>query len=496
MSNAESIAPIAPRAASEIGSWDGEADVLVVGYGCAGASAAIGALESGATVMILERAGAGGGASAMAGGEIYLGGGTPVQKACGFDDTPEAMYDFLMAATGPSPNEEKIAVYCEESVAHFRWLVECGVVFKPSFYGTPCWEPPTDDGLVFTGGENAWPFNQIAPPAPRGHVPQIQNKRLMERSGGWELMRHLSATAERLGAQVRPDSRVSHLVVDGDTVVGVVGRSFGADFALRARCGVVLAGGGFASNPDMVARHVPALAGQMVLGTDGDDGTTIRLGQGLGAMVAHLDAAEAALPSNPPLVYPSLLVNQFGQRFINEDTYCGRVGQMALFHQQGRCSLVLDEAIFESVPEGDRWGARPTHVAGTVAELETEMGLPDGSLQATVEAYNRHAVKGEDPLFHKRAEFVRPLESPFGAIPLTGPYAVFTLGGLVTSVDGEVLGPGAQPLPGLFAAGRSTWGIPSWGYASGTSLGDGTFFGRRAGLRAGRRAAHRSGQPG
>jgi 3-oxo-5alpha-steroid 4-dehydrogenase len=490
MSSPDSIFPIAPRPASEVSTWDGESDVIVVGYGCAGASAAIGAAESGASVTVLERAGAGGGASAMAGGEIYMGGGTPVQKACGFDDTPQAMFDFLMAATGPSPNEDKLGIYCERSVDHFHWLVECGVVFKPTFYGIPCWEPPTDDGLVYTGGENAWPFNEIAPPAPRGHIPQIWPKRLMEKSGGFELMRHLSATAEGRGTTVRPDSRVTQVVVDPDGgVTGVIGRSFGEEFALRARKGVVLSSGGFAANTDMVARHAPAVAGQMLLGTDGDDGTAVRLGQGLGAAVAHLDAAEAALPSNPPLVYPSLLVNGFGQRFINEDTYCGRVGQAAIFHQQGRCSLVLDEEIFESVPEEDRWGARPTWVAATVAELEAEMGLPEASLQATVEVYNRHAEKGEDPVFHKRAEFLRPLKAPFGGVELTGrPYAVFTLGGLVTSVDGEVVGVGGQPIPGLYAAGRATWGIPSWGYASGTSLGDGTFFGRRAGRAAGQRA--------
>src|SRR5690348_9883618 len=116
MSTQDSISPIAPRPASEISSWDGESDVVIVGYGCAGASAAIGAAESGASVTILERAGAGGGASAMAGGEIYMGGGTPIQKACGFDDTPEAMFDFLTAATGPAPNTEKLPIYCERSV--------------------------------------------------------------------------------------------------------------------------------------------------------------------------------------------------------------------------------------------------------------------------------------------------------------------------------------------------------------------------------------------
>lgn len=491
MTGVSEATPVAPRAESDVPSWDAEADVIVVGYGCAGASAAISARERDASVVVLERAGAGGGASSMAGGEIYLGGGTPIQKACGFDDTPDAMFAYLMAATGPGPNEDKLALYCEDSVEHFDWLVGCGVPFKASFYATPCWEPPTDDGLVFTGGENAWPFNEIAAPAPRGHVPQIQNKRLMEKSGGWMLMHHLTATAEKSGAKVVADSRVTQLVVapDGD-VVGVIARSFGADKAIRARRGVVLASGGFVANRDMTALHAPLIAGQAVLGTDGDDGTSIRLGQGLGAAVAHMDAAQTALPSNPPLVYPSILVNRFGQRFINEDTYCGRVGQAAIFHQQAMCSLVLDEEIFESVPEADRWGARPTWVCETVAELESEMGLPEGSLQATIGLYNEHALRGEDPVFHKRVEFVRPLKPPFGAIKLTGlPYSVFTLGGLVTTVHGEVVGPGGDPIPGLYAAGRATSGIPSWGYASGTSLGDGTFFGRRAGRAAAARTA-------
>jgi 3-oxo-5alpha-steroid 4-dehydrogenase len=485
---ASSAAPIAPRRSSDVSGWDAEADVVVAGFGCAGASAAIAAAREGAKVLVVERAGAGGGAGALAGGEIYLGGGTPIQKACGFDDTPEAMHDFLMAATGPGPNEAKIAAYCDGSVDHFEWLVGCGVPFKASFYATPCWEPPTDDGLVYTGGENAWPFNEIAAPAPRGHVPQMSAKRIMERSGGWMLMHHLIATAERAGVEIIADSRVTELVVGGDgRVEGLVTRRFGAETVIRARRGVVLATGGFANNPGMVDAHAPLIAGQMILGTDGDDGSSIRLGQGLGAQVAHLEAAEAALPSVPALVYPSVLVNQFGQRFINEDTYCGRTGQMALFHQQGRCSLVLDEATFESVAEADRWGARPAFVAGTVAELESDMQLPDGSLQATVGLYNRHAANGSDPVFHKRPEYLRTLQAPFGAIPLTGlPYAVFTLGGLVTTVDGEVVGPSGAAIPGLYAAGRATSGIPSWGYASGTSLGDGTFFGRRAGRAAGR----------
>ncbi|MGH8920807.1 MAG: FAD-binding protein, partial [Actinomycetes bacterium] len=298
--------------------------------------------------------------------------------------------------------------------------------------------------------------------------------------------------AGQQGVTALTDVRVEAAVVDeAGRVVGVTGRRYGAPLALGARRGVVLATGGFAANAAMVAEHAPSIAGQYPLGTDGDDGLAIRIGQGLGASVRHLDAAEAAMPTTPAILYPSLLVNEQGQRFINEDTYAGRVGQAVLFHQHGRVHVVLDEEIFESVPPAERWQPQPTWAAATVAELGSDMGLPPGALEATVDLYNRHAADGDDPVFHKRAEWIKPLRPPFGAIDLTGGgYPVFTLGGLETTIDGEVVGPGGRPIPGLYAAGRATSGIPSWGYSSGTSLGDGTFFGRRAGLAAGRAEPH------
>ena len=95
------------------------------------------------------------------------------------------------------------------------------------------------------------------------------------------------------------------------------------------------------------------------------------------------------------------------------------------------------------------------------------------------------AQHGADPLFHKADDYLVPLEKPpFGAIDCTTEnslYAAFTLGGLVTDVDARVLDPEGRPIPGLFGAGRATSGVPSRGYSSGLSLGDGTFFGRCAG---------------
>ncbi|MDE3205678.1 MAG: FAD-binding protein, partial [Acidobacteriota bacterium] len=125
---------VRPEPASSVGAWDREVDVVVAGFGTAGSAAAAEAAVKGAEVLVLERtSGWESAAGALAGGLIYMGGGTAIQKACGFDDTPQAMFDFLKAATSPVFNEEKLSLYCELSVDHFNWLVECGVVFKPSF---------------------------------------------------------------------------------------------------------------------------------------------------------------------------------------------------------------------------------------------------------------------------------------------------------------------------------------------------------------------------
>src|SRR3954470_13777730 len=97
----DQVSPIPPLAARDIVRFDDEADVVVVGLGCAGAAAAIAAAERGLDVVALERQGAPGGTSAMSGGLIYLGGGTPVQRECGFDDDAEVMHTFLRAALAP-----------------------------------------------------------------------------------------------------------------------------------------------------------------------------------------------------------------------------------------------------------------------------------------------------------------------------------------------------------------------------------------------------------
>jgi predicted oxidoreductase len=116
--------------------------------------------------------------------------------------------------------------------------------------------------------------------------------------------------------------------------------------------------------------------------------------------------------------------------------------------------------------------------------------LPEGNLVHTMEYYNRHAEKGEDPLFHKASKYLKPLTSPpYAALDLgidNAPWAGFTLGGLDTKPTGEVLTATGEVVTGLYAAGRSSAGLTRAGrfYASGMSVGGGSFFGRMAGKQA------------
>lgn len=473
------------RRAEDVREWHDETDVLVVGLGAAGACAALGARESGASTLVLERASGGGGTSANSTGEIYLGGGTPVQKDCGFEDTAEDMFRYLMASCGPRPDEAKIRLYADSSVDHFHWLVAQGVPFKHSFYGEGSYIP-TDDCLAWSGSELNLRYAAVARPAPRGHTVRREGI-----EAGGELMRVLCAATEASGARVLGDCRVETLFQDRDRrVAGVVARLDGREQLVRARGGVVLCAGGFIQNRSMVERHAPWLARcRMRMGVDGDDGRGIRMGLGAGGEAIRMDTGCIVLPFTVPKQHvKGILVNPQGQRFINEDAYQSDVGEAALRGQDGQVFLVVDDEIYEPPFPPAELAA----VGDSIEELERELGMAKDSLQSTVAYYNRNAAEGADPLFRKTAEFLKPLtEPPFAALDYRvehSLWSVFTMGGLHTSVDGQVLTADGDPVPGLYAAGRTTSGIAAQGYSSGLSLADATFFGRRAGHAAARAA--------
>ena len=468
------------RRARDVADWDDSADVVIVGVGGAGACAAIAARLAGASVLALERFGGPGGTTAVSDGMMYFGGGTALQQACGFEDTPDDMFDYLMAACGPEPLEERIRIYCDDSPSHYDWLVEQGIPFKAEFYDQRMLAPE-EQGLTYSGNELVHPFRDQARPAPRAHMAA------KEGMTGAFLMQLLSERAASLGARIESNTRVERLVQDDERrVVGVIATVAGEQKAIRADKGVVLCAGGFAMNKAMLRKYAPELRrARFKAATEGDDGSGLRMGMGAGGNPIRMHMASVTLPFYPPKgLMKGIFVNRAGQRFMPEDVYQGRAGEICLYQQDGRVWLILDDTTFER----PMFAGGEIHAAETLAELEQELGFVAGALEATVELYNRHAREGVDPLFHKADEYVAPIEkSPFGAIDMSWDkaiYAAFTLGGLDTDTDGRVLDADETPIPGLYAAGRTAASISSPGYSSGTSIGEATFFGRRAGRHA------------
>ncbi len=462
--------------------WDDTVDVIVAGGGCAGASACLGAASSGAEVLLLERGMEIGGSSALSGGVVYCGGGTPIQQACGFEDTVEAMQAYLMASTGPGPDTAKIAAYCEQSVNHFHWLNELGVPFKASYWPHN-YEPVTDDCLYYSGSEFSLPYRDLAKPAPRGHTVQMPGSC----TGGGKLMQILESHVRRT-AKVLTEARIHALVQSDDgRVTGAVFSKNGQEYRVRARSGIVLSTGGFIMDREMVGHFAPQALPLGALGNPYDDGSGIRLGAAAGGATVNMGSVAYTCPVlSPPDLMRGILLNAKGQRFIDESSNHKRIGEHAILHQEGRIFLLVDSRVYEEPTM-----RMPIVATGnTPTELEEELGWPSDAIATTLNTYNRHATSGSDPFFGKDSEYVRPLDQPPYAVfdcslNATSVYHSFTLGGLMTRTDGSVLTPAGEMIPGLYAAGRTTSCLSAQSCgSSGLQLGEGTFFGRLAGQTA------------
>ncbi len=207
-----------------------------------------------------------------------------------------------------------------------------------------------------------------------------------------------------------------------------------------------------------------------------------------GGVAKNLDQLFITAAAYPPeILLTGIIVNKDGQRFVAEDSYHSRTSAFVLEQPDQAAYLIVDEAHMQ-MPEMplikfiDGWE--------TVAEMEAALGIPTGKLAATLDRYNENAARGIDPDFHKQPDYIAAQDTgPWAAFDLTlgvAMYSGFTMGGLTVSIDGEVLRTDGTAVPGLYAAGACASNIArdGKGYASGVQLGEGSFFGRRAGAHA------------
>jgi len=468
--------------APEVPRFERTVDVLVVGFGIAGACAALEVRRAGGEVLVVERASAGGGASALSSGIFYLGGGTDVQRASGFDDDAENMYRYMVASMG-TDDAAMIRRYCDDSVEHFDWLEAQGVPFERTYHAGKAVYLLSTEGLLATGNEKVWPYREIARPVPRGH--QVAHP---GENTGLLAMERLIARCEAEGVEASYDTAATGIVVDDDGAVsGLEVRRDGDTVFLRARRGVVLASGGFAMNARMTDEYLDLPNTVQPLGATYTTGIGIELGMAAGGVTEAMENVIATASIYPPgQLIKGIIVNAEGRRFVAEDSYHGRTADLVAKQPDQRAYLIVDEELF-AYPEITSAGHALIDGFETMAEMEAALGMPHGSLTATLERYNRHAAEGRDPDFMKHEDWLKPLaEGPYAAFDISfdrSVYLYMTLGGLKIDAHARVLDAHRRPVERLFAAGACTAHIPKSGYSycSGMSLGPGSYFGRVAG---------------
>ena len=514
-------------------------DVLVVGYGAAGLSAALEARAAGADVLAIDRFN-GGGATQVSGGIIYAGGGTWVQRAAGVQDSTDAMYAYLQAEIGDAVRPDTLRRFVDDSPAMIDWLSEHGVPFEASVCPYKTSYPNNKYYLYYSGSENSGRFRAITPPAQRGHRAKGKG------ASGKKIYQPLAASAARLGVRTQFLTRaVSLLTNDEGRVIGVraatladapaavqrryrsyatlaikpgiyypplraameklmagLERRYARTVDIHARKAVILSAGGYIANREWIAAHAPAYREGLQLGTTGDDGSAITLAANVGAAVDRLDNVSAWRFITPPSAFlGALVVDEKGRRFIDETRYGAAVGHALIQEHNGRGWILADQRLLKEgrgqLPEQAIWFQRlqmeamlrTDRVSGnTLEEVAAKAGVDPAGLRATVEAHNQAAAAGRPDPMGKPSEFVKPVgQGPYSLIAISvkpsviNPCPMFTLGGVIVDEDtGAVKTPAGQPIVGLYAAGRTAIGLCVNSYVSGLSLSDCVFSGRRA----------------
>ena len=534
--------------------WDLESDVIVVGFGAAGACAALEAAAAGARVLVLDRFG-GGGATALSGGVVYAGGGTPQQQAAGVTDSAGAMFAYLSAEAGDVVSAATLRAFCDGSPAMLAWLERHGVPFEGSLCPDKTSYPTNRHYLYYSGSEQSLAAAVGAPPAPRGHRTHGRG------TSGRVLFARLAAAVRASGATVLPQTRVEQLITDADgrvtgvaasslrgaprwartahrvlhrwsakpylyaprlgrpmhRPVGWLERRYGRPLRAGARGGVVLAAGGFVANKAMLREHAPASRGGLPLGTPGDDGSGIRLGTAAGGATAFLDRVSLwRFLSPPPALIHGILVDRAGLRICDESRYGAAIGDAIVRRPGARAWLLVDDPTL-ALARGQVRGTtlwfqrlqarylltRGRHHGPTLDAVARRARVDPAGLEATVAAHNAMAASGGPDPAGKPADQVRAQDQPpfslidFSVRPsVASPVPVLTLGGLVVAEDtGQVRRPDGGGVPGLYAAGRTAVGLCSRSYVSGLSLADCVFSGRRAGRHAAAAAASAQSHP-
>lgn len=445
-------------------------DVVVLGAGGAGMSAAIEVAQAGASVVILEKAGVVGGNTVYSGS--FNGSGTRFQKNLDIPDTPDILFEDVMKGGDNLSNPDLVRVFADNAGKTVEWTVdELGVELDENFIAQ---------------------FDIAS--YPRAHTTTSGTNAA--------LVQALEDKCNELGVKIMFETRATEIIKDeNNKVVGAKGvTSKDQEITFNSNKGVILATGGFAANLEMVGEYSPEKAGyQISTNAKTVTGDGINMGKSIGANLVGMEHIQTNPSGNPATGDLTLfagygkldggfVVNKDGKRFV--DGAARRDVQCAAFLEQEdgivyyvwgnevdskRNNYEVNKALYDTeVATGSIIKADTLKEAADFFEIDYE------NLEATRERYNEMVRKGVDEDFGRTSNLTVTEEGPFYIARVT-PSVHHTMGGIEINTDAEVIDVDGNVIEGLYAAGEVVGGIHGSNRLGGNAVTDALLFGRIAG---------------
>ena len=522
-------------------------DVIVLGSGCAGMAAAVTATEAGFSTLLIEKGEMLGGGATASYGLLWVG-TNHLAKEAGFSDTREDVVRYMTFLGGGEVETKRMTAFADTAPAAIKFFEDCGARFQvvrgvPDHYygiapGASAGGRSLEAQLISGFELGPWQHRVLISDASPQFVtateqaawggPQnfsswdariMQERREKDMRGkGLGLITQLFKCLLERDPDIVTDQQIKRLMVRGDRVVGVI---TAADEEIMARKGVVIATGGYESNPDMVRDLegvFPGVQSQVPATVTGDG---MVLGLEVGAAIRKINNNMAMIlayrmtdPDGRTRVIQAgivelfsphtMVVNKSGRRFADETFFQGMVPALREFDTQTHtfknlpCYLIFDQQFAEKFAFGMRpVGSRiPDTIARSqsLAGLASSLGIDVAEFERTVERYNGFVTVGKDDDFHrgeKKWRLVKlsePTTNPTLGLISKPPFYGVTLGytitssaGLLADENGQVLHVRKRPIPGLYASGVATARTESGaGYQAGMNLASGMTFSYRA----------------
>lgn len=443
-------------------------DVVVVGAGGAGLSAAIEAANNGAKVLVLEKNSITGGSTTVSGGKT-LASGTVLQKEQGIEDSADQLYEYMTSlGNNENTDDEVLRTFVDNSASAIDFMLENGVLFgevERTHASLPIWR-------VHNAKDGYW---------------------MNSANGGWITV-GLTDSCKKTGTEILFNTPATELIVNNGTVAGVKAKHGDQDVTVNAKA-VILTCGGFEYDFETMA------AAQTLAGLEPTNITTAGCGNtGDAIRMASAVNAEYSTDAGASYTYVSftcgagiyeeagLILCEDGHRVCNEYSYQYEWTKYLVQHDSSIAWYVTDA---DDPNQMIQYGMSldSTLKADTVEELAAQMGVDPETLKTTIDTYNASCQSGTDAEFGKPAEFLNELTGTLFAIRMDRSYS-FTFGGLKTNKEAEVIDKNGNAIPNLYAAGEcalySLLGTsPEISYPScGTAIGNDVVFGRIAGANA------------